>query len=228
MSMSLFKSPEYAQEVCAAACSINAFLARSWSGQCSVFGGWQVWSWLDKHGDTPVLRENFKHMIGICTLRPSKKAGSKQLLQRRPSGPQEAAASAKQVSEHAQTLVQQGSTRFVPAASISGKPAPPTRPASAAATRRKHATAPRPSTAAPSKLDPCLQLFRLQGPTLSSVIRPLLFAICFNVANTSKYSCCNLSCDISNCCHFAEHVVQVYKLYMTSAGVHSKTLHWVI
>lgn len=120
----------------------------------SGFGFWQVWSWLDKHGDTPVLRENFKHLVGICTVRPSK-AVPKQSLQRRSSGTQEAAASLRRVPDHAQTLVQQGSTRFVPAASISGKPAPPTRPASAAAARRKYATAPRPSTAVPSKLDSC-------------------------------------------------------------------------
>lgn len=119
-----------------------------------AFVVWQVWSWLDKHGDTPVLRENFKHLVGICTVRPSK-AVSKQSLQQRSSGTQEAGAFATRVPDHAQTLVQQGSTRFVPAASISGKPAPPTRPASAAATRRKHAAAPRPSTAAPSKLHSC-------------------------------------------------------------------------
>ena len=159
MSMSLFKSPEYAQEVCATACSIRSSLANLCQDSALVFlvsvsGAGQVWSWLDKHGDTPVLRENFKHLVGICTLRPSK-AVSKQSLQRRPSGPQQAAASARRVSDHAQTLVQQGSTRFIPAASVSGKPAPPPRPASAAATRRKHATAPRPSTAAPSMLDSC-------------------------------------------------------------------------
>ncbi|KAL3149048.1 hypothetical protein ABBQ32_001893 [Trebouxia sp. C0010 RCD-2024] len=47
-------------------------------------------------------------------------------------------------------MAQQSSTRFIPAALVSSKPAPPPRPASAAPLRRKYATSTRPSTAGPS------------------------------------------------------------------------------
>ncbi|KAL3133345.1 hypothetical protein ABBQ38_007218 [Trebouxia sp. C0009 RCD-2024] len=74
-----------------------------------------------------------------------------QPLQRRSSGTQ-AAAESRSVSNHAQIIVQQSSTRFIPAALVSSKPAPRPRPASAAPPQRKYAASTRPSTAGPSRV----------------------------------------------------------------------------
>ena len=110
---------------------------------------WQVWTWLDKHGNTPVLRENFKHLVSICTVKPVKVA-SVQPLQRKSSDTHalDAARTRTQTQEYGHNLKHQSSTRFVPAASVAGRPAAPVRPASAASARRKHAVGDRPATAA--------------------------------------------------------------------------------
>ena len=144
----------------------------------------QVWTWLDKHGDTPASRENFQHLVSICTIRPAKVA-SGQPLQRRSSDTQ-AAGSARRLQACAQPLLQQGSKKFVPATAIAGKPAPPVRPASAAAARQKHAANQRPSTAAPSKTmlhrTPCTCLQLVDG----QYARPLqLSGLCMIMTSIS-------------------------------------------
>lgn len=109
-----------------------------------------MWTWLDKHGDTPVLRENFKHLVSICTVKPAKVAV--QPLQRNSSDVQVLSTSRAQTQDYGQSLQHQRSTRFIPAASISGRPAATARPASASAARRKLVVGHRPSTAAPGEI----------------------------------------------------------------------------
>ena len=140
LSMSLFKSPDYAQEVRGAVnvwqfTSANLCLGMGWN--CL-----QVWQWLDKHGDTPLQRERFKHLVIICTIKPAKVPAVQPL--QRTSGNQGSAS----FGQKQQRSTQQGSTRFLPEASIVHKPAALARPASAAAARRRHEIGPRPSTAA--------------------------------------------------------------------------------
>ncbi|DBA88134.1 TPA: hypothetical protein ACH3X2_005129 [Trebouxia sp. C0005] len=108
MSMSLFKSPEYAKE---------------------------VFTWLDKHGDTPVSRENFKHLVSICMVKSVKVPS----VQRKSADTSVLDTETARAQEAGHKLKHQSSMRFVPAA--------PARPASAASARRRHAVGHRPSTA---------------------------------------------------------------------------------
>lgn len=75
------------------------------------------------------------------------KVPSTQALQRT-TACQGSGSSTTKLSARQQSLATQGSTRFIPEASISHKPAALARPASAAAARRRHEVSQRPATAA--------------------------------------------------------------------------------
>jgi len=109
----------------------------------TAFCQWQVFTWLDKHGNTPVLRENFKHLVSICTVKPVK-VPSVQPLQRKSADTSVLDTETAHAQEVGQKLKHQSSMRFVPAA--------PARPASAASARRRHAVGHRPSTASAGSL----------------------------------------------------------------------------
>ena len=125
---------------------------------------WQVFTWLDKHGNTPVLRENFKHLVSICTVKPVR-VPSVQPLQRKSADTSVRDTKTAQAQEVGQRLKHQSSMRFVPAA--------PARPASAASARRRHVVGHRPSTAsAGSVCNDCMQ------PALTPSCQHCLGACC--------------------------------------------------
>ena len=102
-----------------------------------------MFTWLDKYGNNPVLPENFKHLVSICTVKPVK-VPSVQPLQRKSADMSVLDSSTADAQEVGQKLKHQSSMRFVPAA--------PARPASAASARRRHAVGHRPSTASAGSL----------------------------------------------------------------------------
>lgn len=108
----------------------------------------QVFAWLDKHGNTPVQRENFKHLVSICTVKPAKVPSVQSSLRKSADMPTPDSGRING-QEYACSLQHQSSTCFIPAASMSGRSAASARPASAAAARKKHAIGHRPATAAP-------------------------------------------------------------------------------
>ena len=121
-----------------------------------------MFTWLDKHGNTPVLRENFKHLVSICTVKPVK-VPSVQPLQRK-SADTTVLDIGTPHAQVGQKLKHQSSTRFLPAA--------PARPASAASARKGHAVGHRPSTAAAgSPCDDCMR------PALTSSCQDLSWCL---------------------------------------------------